>query len=90
MNFEQFTDLIAPVIANDAAEISAFVLRSTFDRLFDQNSNGTIEKEEFQSLINLLKGLNNNQSNLDKTSTSNGNLRRLFIHRNGHITFKGN
>ena len=59
MKFEQFIDLIAPVFANECSRNKYFVLRSTFDRLFDQNSNGTIEQEEFESLLILLQGLMN-------------------------------
>ncbi len=84
MKFEQFTDLIAPVFANDAAEISSAVLRSTFDRLFDQNSNGTIEQEEFDSLLILLQGINVYKQNL-----LHENLRQIFGSRTNHISFKG-
>jgi len=89
MKFEQFIDLIAPVFANDAAEISSFVLRSTFDRLFDQNSNGTIEQEEFESLITLLRAFNTNKNDLDKKILLYENLRKTFANRNNHISFKG-
>ncbi|CAF0827259.1 unnamed protein product [Rotaria sordida] len=58
LNFEQFTDLITPIFANDAAEFSSFVLRSTFDHLFDLNSNGTIEQDEFEALFFITSSLN--------------------------------
>jgi hypothetical protein len=89
MKFEQFTDLIAPVFANNAAEINDFVLRSTFDRLFDQNSNGTIEQEEFESLLTLLKAFNNNRNDLEKNVFLYENLRQTFANRNNRISFKG-
>ena len=89
MKFEQFTDLIAPVFANNVAEISEFVLRSTFDRLFDQNSNGTIEQEEFQSLLTLLKAFNNNAHDSEKYAFLNEHLREAFAHRSHHMAFKG-
>jgi hypothetical protein len=79
IKFQQFTELIAPIFANEAAEISSFVLRSTFDRLFDQNSNGTIEQEELQSLLILLQGFNMTKQNL---------LYENF-RRNNRISFKG-
>lgn len=89
MNFEQFIDLIAPVFANNAADINEFMLRSTFDRLFDLNSNGTIEQEEFDSLVILLKAFNKNESDLEKKIRSYENLRQRFIDCNKHISFKG-
>jgi hypothetical protein len=89
MKFEQFTDLIAPVFANNAAEISDFVLRSTFDRLFDQNSNGTIEQEEFDSLLTLLRAFNANSDDLEKKFLLYENLQQTFANRNNHISFKG-
>jgi hypothetical protein len=89
MKFEQFTDLIAPVFANNAAEISDFVLRSTFDRLFDHNCNGTVEQDEFQSLLTLLKAFNVNKNYLEKKFLLNENLRQTFAHRKNHISFKG-
>jgi hypothetical protein len=84
MKFEQFTELIAPIFANDAAEISSFVLRSTFDRLFNQNSKSTIEQEEFDSLLILLQGFNTYKLNL-----LHENLRQIFDNRKNHISFKG-
>ena len=84
MKFEQFADLITPVFANDAAEISTIVLRLTFDHLFDQNSNGTVEQEEFESLCILLQGFNTYKKNLLQE-----NLRQMLGNRNKHISFKG-
>jgi hypothetical protein len=84
IKFEQFIDLLGPIFANDAAEISPFVLRSTFDRLFDQNSNGTVEQGEFESLLILLQGMNKNKQYL-----LHENLRQMFPSRNNHISFKG-
>ena len=75
---------MTPVFANDAAEISISVLRSTFDRLFDQNSNGTIEQPEFQSLSILLHGYNPAKQNLLFE-----NLRQILSTRVSHISFKG-
>jgi folate-dependent tRNA-U54 methylase TrmFO/GidA len=89
MKFEQFIDLIAPVFANNAAEINDFVLRSTFDRLFDQNSNGTIEQEEFESLLTLLRAFNTNKNDLEKKNLLYENLRKAFANCNNHISFKG-
>jgi len=89
MTFEQFIDLIAPVFANNAAEISDLILRSTFDRLFDQNSNGTIEQEEFKSLLTLLRAFNTNKNDLEKEILLYENLRKTFANRNNHISFKG-
>ncbi|CAF2464757.1 unnamed protein product [Rotaria sp. Silwood2] len=83
LNFEQFTDLITPIFANDAAEFSSFVLRSTFDHLFDLNSNGTIEQEEFESLFLLLQGFNSKKQILLQE-----NLRQMLGNRNKHISFK--
>ncbi|CAM4740344.1 unnamed protein product [Rotaria magnacalcarata] len=88
MNFEQFIDLIAPVFANNAAEISDFMLRTTFDRLFDLNENGTIERDEFDSLLILLRAFNRNGNNLQKNFVSYENLRQRFTNLNGHISFK--
>ncbi|CAF0899169.1 unnamed protein product [Adineta steineri] len=84
MKFEPFVDLIAPVFANDAAEISISVLRLTFDRLFDQNSNGTVEQQEFEALLILLQGFNTH-----KQSLFNENLRQIFPSRTNHVSFKG-
>jgi hypothetical protein len=89
MKFEQFIDLIAPVFANNAAEISDFVLRSTFDRLFDHNSNGNIEQEEFQSLLTLLRAFNTHKNDLERHVSLNENLRKTFARRNNRISFKG-
>lgn len=75
---------MTPIFANDAAEISNSVLLSTFDYLFDQNSNGTIEQEEFDSLLILLQGLNTYKLNL-----LHENLRQKFGNRTHHISFKG-
>ncbi|CAF0725620.1 unnamed protein product [Rotaria sp. Silwood1] len=88
MNFEQFIDLIAPVFANNAAEINDFILRSTFDCLFDQNSNGTIEQEEFDSLLILLKAFNTNENNFEKKILLYEHLQQTFTNRNNHISFK--
>lgn len=84
MKFEEFINLITPVFANEAAEISNTLLRSTFDRLFDQNSNGTIEPGEFDSLFILLHGLNSFKLNL-----FHENLRQIFGTHAHHISFKG-
>lgn len=89
MKFEQFIDLIAPVFANNAAEIHDFVLRSTFDRLFDQNINGSIDKEEFQSLLTLLRAFNTNQTDLERRLAFYENLRDAFANRNNQISFQG-
>lgn len=87
MKFEQFIDLIAPVFANNAAEISDSILRSTFDRLFDQNSNDTIEQGEFESLLTLLRAFNTNKNDLEKKFLLYENLRKTFANRNNHISF---
>jgi hypothetical protein len=79
IKFQQFTELIAPIFANEAAEISTFALRSTFDRLFDLNSNGTVEQGELQSLLILLQGWN----------TTKQNFLQENLPRNNHISFKG-
>jgi hypothetical protein len=89
MKFEQFIDLIAPVFANNAAEINDFILRSTFDRLFDQNSNDTIGQEEFESLLTLLRAFNTNKNDLEKKILLYENLRQIFANHNNHISFKG-
>ena len=89
MKFEQFIDLIAPVFANHAAEINDFVLRSTFDRLFDQNSKGYIERQEFESLITILRAFNTNQTDIERKIFFYENLRKIFADRNNHISFKG-
>lgn len=89
MNFERFIDLITPVFANKAAEINDFVLRSTFDRLFDQNWNGTIEQKEFDSLLIILKAFNTNKDDIDKKPLLYANLRQTFTNANNQITFKG-
>jgi hypothetical protein len=83
IKFERFTELIAPVFANDAAEISSFVLRSTFDCLFDQNSNGSVEQEEFRSLLILLHGVDTH-----KQSLFHENLRHIFGSHSNHISFE--
>ncbi|UJR25779.1 hypothetical protein I4U23_007132 [Adineta vaga] len=88
MKFEQFTDLIAPVFANNAEDINDFTLRSTYDRLFDQKSNGTIDQEEFQSLLKLLKAFNRNQNDLEKNFYLYETLRQTFAHQNNHISFQ--
>ena len=90
MKFEQFTDLIAPVFAHNAADINDFILRSTYDRLFDQKSNGTIDQEEFHSLLKLLKAFNRNQNDLERNFYLYETLRQTFAHRNNHISFQGN
>jgi hypothetical protein len=89
MKFEQFIDLIAPVFANNAAEINDFILRSTFDRLFDQNSNDSIERQEFESLITLLRAFNTNQTDIERKILLYENLRKIFVNQNNHISFKG-
>lgn len=80
MKFEQFIDLLAPVFANNAAEINEFVLRSTFDRLFDQNCDGSIDREEFQSLLTLLRAFNSNQTDKE---------RKISFDENHQISFQG-
>jgi hypothetical protein len=89
MKFEQFIDLIAPVFANNAAEINDYILRSTFDRLFDHNSNGSIEREEFESLLTLLRAFNTNQNDIERKILLYENLRKTFANQNNHISFKG-
>ena len=84
MTFEEFIVLIDPIFANEAAEVSMSVLRSTFDNLFDQNSNGTIEREEFESLFVLLHGWMGKKKHL-----SDENLRQIFSNRLNHISFQG-
>lgn len=84
MRFERFIDLITPLFANDAVEISPFVLRSTFDYLFDQNSNGSIEPPEFEPLFLLLHGNDASKLNLFQE-----HLRQLFSNRSIHVSFKG-
>ncbi|CAF1045712.1 unnamed protein product [Adineta ricciae] len=83
MRFEQFIDLITPLFANDAVEISHFVLRSTFDYLFDQNSNGSIEPQEFEPLFLLLHG-----NDASKLNLFHEHLRQIFSNRSNHISFK--
>lgn len=85
MKFEQFVDLIVPIFANEAVEVTQCAVRSTFDCLFDQNSNGTIELEEFDSLFRLLHGIDPYRQNLMHES-----FRQLCNHRSNHISFKGN
>lgn len=89
MKFEQFIDLLAPVFANNAAEINEFVLRSTFDRLFDQNCNGSIDKEEFQSLLTLLRAFNRNQTDLERKNSFEENLHETFVNGMNEISFEG-
>jgi hypothetical protein len=84
MTFEDFIVLIDPIFANEAAEVSTSVLRSSFDNLFDQNSNGTIEIEEFESLSVLLHGWIGKKKHL-----SDDNLRQTFSNRFNHISFQG-
>ena len=84
MKFKVFIDLIAPLFVNDAAEISNSVLRSTFDRLFDQNSNGKVEQQEIASLLILLQGFDTYKHNL-----SHENRTQILNNRNNQIAFKG-
>lgn len=88
MSFEQFTDLLTPVVACNAAEITDSILRSTFDCLFDQDSNGTIEQEEFQSLLILLNTFNS-KADSERKSFINEILQETFSRRHNHLTFKG-
>ncbi|CAF2049859.1 unnamed protein product [Rotaria magnacalcarata] len=83
IKFEQFTDLITPVFANEVSEVSSFVLRATFDNIFDQNSNGKIEQKEFEAIFILLQG-----SNTDKQQLLQENFRQILGRRTKHITFK--
>jgi len=84
IQFEQFIDLISSIFANETIEISSFILRSTFDELFDQNSNNLIELDEFDSLYILLHGQNKyNQTILHE------NMRQLLGYRSSHMSFKG-
>jgi hypothetical protein len=89
MKFEQFIDLIAPVFANHAAEINDFILRSTFDRLFDQNSHGFVERQEFESLITLLRAFNTNQMDIERRISLYENVRKTFANQNNLISFNG-
>ena len=84
MSFEQFILLIDPILGNETTEISPGVLRWTFDSLFDQNSNGTIEREEFESLLILLHGWIENKKYL-----TDENLRQIYSSRLNHISFQG-
>ena len=84
MNFKTFTDLISSVFVNETVFVSSHVLRLTFDALFDQNSNGTIEPEEFESLYILLQGYNEHDRVL-----FNENFRRIIGNRNHCVSFKG-
>jgi len=52
--------------------------------LFDQNSNGTIEQEEFHSIRILLQGFNQYKHNL-----FHENLRHIFGNRTNRISFAG-
>jgi hypothetical protein len=90
MTFEQFTNLIVPIFVNKAADINDSVLRCTFDCLFDQNFNGTIEREEFQSLLQLLQMFNHNTFESRDESFSNINLPFECLDRNDDVTFQGN
>ncbi len=83
IKFEQFTELIAPIFANDAAEISMFVLQSTFDCLFDQTSNGTIGQDQFDSLLTLIHGVNAHKRHL-----LHENFRHLFGSHSNHVSFE--
>ena len=84
MPFEQFALLIDPILSNDTADLSSAVLRWSFDSLFDQNTNGNVEKEEFESLFILLRGWVENKKYL-----SDENLRQLYPSRLNHISFQG-
>ena len=90
MKFEHFIDLLASGLANNAAEISEYVLRSTFDLLFDQNSNGSVEQDEFQSLLTLLRAFNLNEMKSERKMFLDEHLRQTFATRNNRIGFKGN
>lgn len=88
MKFEQFIDLISPVLSCHVADLTDSVLRTTFDRLFDQNSNGTIEQDEFQSLLILLNSFNN-KTDFEKKFFIDESLQQTFHRRRHHLTFKG-
>ncbi|UJR23132.1 hypothetical protein I4U23_026152 [Adineta vaga] len=83
LQFEKFVDLVTPLFAYDTIEISSFVLRSTFDYLFDHNSNGSIEPPEFEPAFILLHG-----NHSDKLNLFHENLRRIFTNRSNHVSFK--
>ena len=89
MKFERFTDLVAPMIANNAAEISETVLRSTFDGLFDQHCHGIIAEDEFESLVTLLKGFTIHGNDGHEKSLISDRAGHLFTDRSNHISFKG-
>ncbi|CAF0780505.1 unnamed protein product [Didymodactylos carnosus] len=86
MKFETFSDLIAVVFANDA-DIDTYTLRNTFDHLFDQNNNGTIEREEFESLLTLLQAFHH-EKHLQNNFQLTESFSRVFEDRNNHISFK--
>ena len=69
-------------MANDAAGISSLILSSRFDRLFDQNSNRTVDPGEFESLFVLRQDFDTY-----KTKLSHENLHRLVDKRGDHISF---
>ena len=73
-----------PIFANEAVEVTSGVIRLTFDQLFDQNSNGTVELEEFDPLFRLLHGID-----LYKQNLMHDNFRQLCNHRSNHLSFKG-
>ncbi|CAF0842538.1 unnamed protein product [Rotaria sordida] len=98
LNFEQFTDLITPIFANDAAEFSSFVLRSTFDHLFDLNSNGFNSKKQNLLQENLRQMLGNRNKhisfqgiNIPKILNGFGlNIVRKFSKQGCDIVLNGN
>jgi hypothetical protein len=89
MKFERFTDLVAPMFANNAAEISETILRSTFDGLFDQHYHGIIAEDDFASLVTLLKGFNINGTDWHGRSLMSDCAGHMFTDRNNHISFEG-
>lgn len=84
MSFEQFVRLIDPILSHDASEMNSFVLRWIFDSLFEQNANGNVEKDEFESLLILLCGRNEN-----KKYFNDENLRQFSSSRSNYISFQG-
>ena len=89
MKFERFTDLVAPMFANNAAEISETVLRSTFDGLFDQHCHGIIAEDEFASLVTLLKVFDVNGNQCYEKSSMSDAAGHMFTNRNKPISFRG-
>lgn len=57
-------------------------LRHAFDLLLDLNSNGTIERNEIEVLLNLLKSFNKDPSDVD--------LKQFVFQQHPQMTFHGN